>query len=387
MSLPLYNSPHDSDHAKAKLTSHSHSGLHFGRFFDQWNSEFDELANKESSKSRFLEQYEGQVGNKAEIDGYSLQLAKLVESLEGTWFVAKIQSTSPLITGIGNPHPVENGFLWHHTLGTPYIPGSAIKGTLRSWLESYLGYGAKDSDDQQADFQALRRYFGSAKKDDDDTQAGDFVFFDAVPLDTPTLKVEVMTPHMGDYYAKGTNKTDAGKPDTTPADWHSPVPIKFLTVSEGNFLFSFAPRSNLTAAMRKAALADQLQLVDALKKALQHMGIGAKTNTGFGRMQDNSRSELARCLRERLARTKPGLSENEAMLTELSQMIDELNNNETSSAVQRLAKKLNQIHKLATAEEWSTDDRQKLLQYAEQCKDGKPKVASATKKIFRDITP
>ena len=31
-----------------------------------------------------------------------------------------------LVTGMGNPHPLESGFTWHPTLGMPYLPGSAV---------------------------------------------------------------------------------------------------------------------------------------------------------------------------------------------------------------------------------------------------------------------
>ncbi len=39
-----------------------------------------------------------------------------------------------LAVGMGYPSPVENGFLFHHTYGIPYIPGEALKGITRQAL-------------------------------------------------------------------------------------------------------------------------------------------------------------------------------------------------------------------------------------------------------------
>ena len=39
------------------------------------------------------------------------------------------------VTGMGNPHPVENGFSWHQTLSVPYLMGSTVKGLVRAWVE------------------------------------------------------------------------------------------------------------------------------------------------------------------------------------------------------------------------------------------------------------
>jgi len=43
--------------------------------------------------------------------------------------------TAPLATGLGNPHPVENGFSFLSPYGLPYLPGSGVKGVLRRAAE------------------------------------------------------------------------------------------------------------------------------------------------------------------------------------------------------------------------------------------------------------
>lgn len=53
-------------------------------------------------------------------------------------------TTSRLVTGMGLPHPKENGFAWMRPYGIPYIPGSSVKGMLLGWLKS--GWAEKEFD-------------------------------------------------------------------------------------------------------------------------------------------------------------------------------------------------------------------------------------------------
>ena len=102
---------------------------------------------------------------------------------------------SPFLTGMGLSHPIENGFLWHHTLGVPYLPASSIKGMMRAWM--------RDWREEDRDF--VVRLFGS---DDANAQsAGSIIVFDALPVVTPELALEVITPHDGGWRIK--KKCDA----------------------------------------------------------------------------------------------------------------------------------------------------------------------------------
>lgn len=44
-------------------------------------------------------------------------------------------STAPFATGLGNEHPIENGFSFLTPYGLPYLPGSGVKGVLRRAAE------------------------------------------------------------------------------------------------------------------------------------------------------------------------------------------------------------------------------------------------------------
>ena len=69
---------------------------------------------------------------------------------------------------------MENGFAWHPTLGTPYLPGSSVKGLTKSWAQG----------EQQCP-EDVARIFGLAG------QIGTVVFLDAVPVQPVRVEPDV----------------------------------------------------------------------------------------------------------------------------------------------------------------------------------------------------
>jgi len=165
-----------------------------------------------------------------------------------------------LTAGLGTPGVLETGMTTHRVYGVPYIPGSALKGMTKVWARSEGG----------ADKVALRAVFGS--DDAHDAEAGSVVFFDALPAEPPTLKMDVMNPHYGDYYQKKVD--DHGQP-IPPAEWLTPVPVYFLTVEKTSFLFALAVRRHEANSVLDTA---RQWLLDAL----ENMGAGGKTTAGYG---------------------------------------------------------------------------------------------------------
>src|SRR5207249_3153998 len=125
----------------------------------------------------------------------------------------------------------ETGFIWHHTLGVSYLPGSSVKGLMRAWVDPKIdengqikGWGDKET------WEKIKRLFGDTEYDG----AGALTIFDALPTQAPEIDLDIMNPHYGEYYAD---------PRTPPADYLSPTPIFFLTVKEHQrFLFGLALR-------------------------------------------------------------------------------------------------------------------------------------------------
>ena len=200
---------------------------------------------------------ESPVGNPDEIDECGLRMLRMVESRDGRFWI--FRTASRFVSGVGRSHPVENGFAWHPTLGTPYLPGSSVKGLVTAWAGAEAGMRPDDDE--------WTRLFGGPRRE------GCICFMDAMPVRPATLDLDVMTPH----YA-GWNE------ENPPGDWMSPNPIPFLTVAEGNlFVFAIVPG-------RGVSHADMDSVESWLADALDSAGGGAKTAVGYGRFKRDDKN-------------------------------------------------------------------------------------------------
>ncbi len=236
-----------------------------------------------------------------------------------------IETAYRLAIGIGYPSLVENGLLFHHTYGIPYIPGETLKGLARgvfllsvyevikekeefkeklseeekkeekkrkgpmSLIESaFLSEEDKKKKDKFKDFieslenlpvlfeedikiekpcEFYKKVFGTQEK------RGEVIFFDAFPVDFDPEKlfeIDIMNPHYSEYYGEKGKKP--------PADWYSPVPIHFLTVSEGvkfKVCLAYAPLSE-----EDESLLEKVKVL--LKVGLENFGVGGKKRKGYG---------------------------------------------------------------------------------------------------------
>lgn len=253
------------------LPDGANRGLYFNKFVNRWpeNPCLGTFKGLETRKKDWLKKFAGGVdASTAEAS----RIKSLAEALDGN--ACNYISTGPFVTGMGLEHPVENGFLFHHTLGVPYLPGSSIKGMIRAWAENWCALEEKD-EDYKNHIDEIWRLFGGpivrGKKEIRSAGVGSLIIFDALPVSKVTLYTEVLTPHNGDWRI-----TD--KPlENPPADWVSPTPIPFLAVKEGAmFQFAMAPRTPADADLLEPAFV-------YLQDALEWIGAGAKTAVGFGR--------------------------------------------------------------------------------------------------------
>ncbi len=235
----------------AKRTSDRNFGLVFNKFVDQWpDGATDGLGE---SKKTWLKKFNGRL---TVLPAPVERIKELAENSHGKAVI--YQTTGPFVTGLGLPNGAENGFLWHHTLGCPYLPGASVKGMVRAWAEHWL----------ETDSSTIARLFGG---DESAPSVGQLIFYDALPVETLHLYTEIITPHTGDWRITETPQ------DSPPADWISPIPVPFLAVKEGaKFQFAISPRS-------KASESDLDMALNWLKEALEWIGAGAKTAIGFGR--------------------------------------------------------------------------------------------------------
>jgi CRISPR-associated protein Cmr6 len=284
--LPLHK-----DAQGAKKDKDFHAGLWYERFFNgflEGAKKPDENNKKEKdewakNKSDWIKSITAAPTGKMELLEAAVQRqVSIVQAYGGTTLV--MNTDWHFVTGLGNNHPVENGFAWHHTLGVPYLTGAAVKGLLRGYCEVWLGWKVsreeKEKCPEKQDDKRLKQWFG------DTEQSGGLIFFDALPTRPVQLKADIMTPHYGDWYAKG-NEASRQDGSNVPADWHDPNPIPFLVVDKGQpFQFAVARRKGYEIALN--------DVIDTLAEALQRIGAGAKTAAGYGCFSEDMQAKTTR---------------------------------------------------------------------------------------------
>lgn len=220
------------------------------------------------------------------------------------------RATASFTTGLGNEHPLENGFAFLNPYGLPYLPGSGVKGVLRQaarelgsgdwggasgWSEEACyplvaeGKPVLDPNKHPVALSMLDVLFGrETSLGESDHVRGALVFWDVIPqIEGDSLMVEIMTPHQKHYYQDGASPHESGQPN----------PISFLTVSP-NSKFVFHVQCNVAHLWRLAPdLAGDGRWKELMTAAFMHafqwLGFGAKTAVGYGAMARLSDEEVA----------------------------------------------------------------------------------------------
>lgn len=180
-----------------------------------------------------------------------------------------------LLLGIGNPHSLKKegaiklGFTFDYVTGLPYITGSTLKGMIRSCFP-----GDVKDEERDREFSSIVR--GILKKDDLNVLAlkenmfeNNDVFLGAYPVikkdNTNTLMdMEFITPHKQKF--------------------KNPNPISLIKVKpDVEFCFSFLFTDYTESGMMIVSAEEKSNLC---KELILLMGIGAKTNVGFGRFSE-----------------------------------------------------------------------------------------------------
>ena len=228
--------------------------------------------------------------------------------------VVKVQASSRLLLGHGNPSAAEVGLTVQHTWGMPLLPGSSIKGLLHHWMVTRYGpedtdFDPNDANHDEADRaafrpvvwrgkriirgpgEAIRLLFGAPDAEDDSEMAdagnpsganrGGLQFLDAwmVPEPISPFAKDVLTVHQRGYYGQ-----DRSSEQPWPNDFESPNPVSFLTVKpKVSFLIAIVGNEGLAQFA-----------MDELILALKAAGIGGKTTAGYGRLAPQSQERVRR---------------------------------------------------------------------------------------------
>ncbi|MDE7313789.1 MAG: type III-B CRISPR module RAMP protein Cmr6 [Eubacterium sp.] len=184
-----------------------------------------------------------------------------------------------LLTGIGYPHDIKMkeavkcGFLFDYVTGLPYISGSTVKGMLRSFFPG----DNKSSEVSQA-YEAYIKgllqkgeHFGLQGLKEDLFEYHDRflgAYPDAENCEKGILKMEYITPH---------------------ETFKDPNPISILKVQPNvPFVFRFLLTDYKIGDKVVVSADEKLKL---FQKLILDMGIGAKTNVGFGRFSERRTSK------------------------------------------------------------------------------------------------
>lgn len=174
-----------------------------------------------------------------------------------------------LVTGIGINHEAKIegefklGVHFDWTYGMPVVYGSSVKGVLKSYFKEF--YSKKDNQPEVKD--AIKDIFEGEGKSIYNRD----IFFDAAIIQADSkgriLCSDSITPH-GDNPLK------------------NPVPITFLKIAPGCKLeFRFKLVDTIIVKEGKTLTLTAAQKLDIFKEILTTVGIGAKTNVGYGQLK------------------------------------------------------------------------------------------------------
>ena len=185
----------------------------------------------------------------------------------------KATTTYPgLLLGSGNAHELPSvegqailGFHFDYTSGLPVVQGSSIKGVLRSafrhpeYIEELIGSDALASPEH---IKALEAEI---------FENGD-VFFDAQIISSgKILGDDYITPH------KNTKKKKFENGELVPDELCDPNPLRFIKVLPNvTFVFDFELNDEVLNREQKSKLFQDI---------LRDLGLGAKTNVGYGKFK------------------------------------------------------------------------------------------------------
>lgn len=285
-------------------------GLRFGMLLPVWNQDWER--NVEDARAAWKTIAELLSADKSRMEALAKRQQATAAMATGLLRL-DARTIAPFTTGLGNEHPLENGFAFLSPYGLPYLPGSGVKGVLRQAARELasgewggnLGWSMRPDDQpdqgqrgrqRPLDLSVIDVLFGVESGDNNtDHVRGVLSFWDVIPqIRGNRLMVEIMTPHQSHYYQQRNSSL------TSPHDSGSPNPISFLTVPPGSaFTFFVAcdrPRlarlaPELDAAGTTGNPRWQELVTAAFEHAFEWLGFGAKTAVGYGAMLRDEAAE------------------------------------------------------------------------------------------------
>jgi len=221
-----------------------------------------------------------------------------------------------LVCGVGYEHELgfanefKLGFLFDHTTGLPYLPGSSIKGVIRHYFQmrdymlELLGEMLKDLTDKKGWYEGgdkeLIKQLEIYLKPDDLKKIGwkklECSIFDGMDYQDESEKLSVYNRDMFlDAFISNTDNEN-GKildddyitshqhpTDSRLSPFTNPNPVRFLKVSSA-VTFTFPFRLVATQISSTCTFSEEIKC-ELFRRILLDQGIGAKTNVGYGQFE------------------------------------------------------------------------------------------------------
>jgi len=198
-----------------------------------------------------------------------------------------------LVIGAGYEHPIvkkdpkskepsdfQLGFFFDHTTGMPVIPGSSVKGIIKSVFPKKIPKDAKEEREllKKINCEKLEyvnkalNYSNLINEENWETLFDkEDIFYDAfIDIDKPprygkVFAEDYITPHKSQF-------TD-------------PIPLRFLKIAPGvTFIFQF----KLVDVKINDSLISKENKLNLFKKIVSDFGVGAKRNVGYGNFVEGS---------------------------------------------------------------------------------------------------
>lgn len=227
------------------------------RYYKKMNREFLSIAQKTLSSMKKLSDYSEE-----------LSVLEFTSSYPG------------ILIGTGYSHKVKGkgeigmGFTFDYVTGLPYLPGSSLKGILRFGFKqrAYIHEVVKEVLHIELSDKELDELENTIFEGKDNRKR--FVFYDAIILrnkeEKPLLALDTIAPHTKDGFKE-------------------PNPITFLRICPGiEIHFEFQLYEVILSTGRCVS---RNNIKEIFRSILEDLGIGAKTNVGYGVLESVEKQE------------------------------------------------------------------------------------------------
>lgn len=268
--------------------------------------------------------------------------------------VFEMSARTPLIVGMGDQNIHEFGLSLQHPWGTPFIPGTAIKGVASMYAQkSGDADWQRNLQNAEPDGRYAETVFGGINAEGK-RSAGGIGFEDAwwIPDTKRPFQADIINVHYRSYY----QGNDGAWPDGTDA----PLPVQFIVIKPGmRFLIILTGDVNWCRVVKQV-----------VRAAAEKKGFGAKTGVGYGRMK---------------------------YIESVQELMDRLNNMETAEMAKLFSEKGNQadyndfFHQAVTQHDYTIELNDLFRKYRpaalllKKLQEAKPKNLKEAKRIRESI--